>query len=103
MGFSATSCRAETAVQVSSKVWPVRVFGSVMKLQTLGDASRFGWLEGVVQRTELVSVEIVQHQPYHLGIRVSLIYQPPHLMSEVHSSATLGHLQRSDSLLTVRL
>ena len=37
-------------------VEPTTVFGSVMKLQTLGDASRFGWLEGVVQRTELVSV-----------------------------------------------
>ena len=47
-------------------VQPTAVYRSVMELQALGDAPRFGWLEGIVQRTELVSVEIVQHQlvPY---------------------------------------
>ena len=39
----------------------------------------------------LVSVEVVQHQP-RLCVRVCIINQPPHLMSEVHSSAPLGHL-----------
>ncbi len=63
-----------------------------MELQALGDPPRFGWLEDVVQRTQLVSVEIVQHQPYRFCMRVCLVCQPPHLMCEVHSSATLGHL-----------
>ena len=63
-----------------------------MELQALGDAPRFGWLEGIVQRAQLVSVEVVQHQPYRLCVRVCIINQPPHLMSEVHSSAPLGHL-----------
>ena len=45
-----------------------------------------------VQRAQLVSVEVVQHQPYRLCVRVCIINQPPHLMSEVHSSAPLGHL-----------
>ncbi len=56
------------------------------------DAPRFGWLEGIVQRAQLVSVEVVQHQPYRLCVRVCIINQPPHLMSEIHSSAPLGHL-----------
>ena len=66
-----------------------------VELQALGDAPCFGWLEGIVQRAELVSVEIVQHQPYRLCVRVCLVNQPPHLMSEVHSSALLGHLDMS--------
>ena len=40
-------------------------------LQALGDAPCFGWLE--IVRAELVSVEIVQHQPYRLCVRVCLV------------------------------
>ena len=78
-----------------SHVQPTAVYWSVVELQALGDAPCFGWLEGIVQRAELVSVEIVQHQPYRLCVRVCLVNQPPHLMSEVHSSALLGHLDMS--------
>ena len=81
---------AEDAQLYLSHVQPTAVYWSVVELQALGDAPCFGWLEGIVQRAELVSVEIVQHQPYRLCVRVCLVNQPPHLMSEVHSSALLG-------------
>ena len=64
---------AEDAQLYLGHVQPTAVYWSVMELQTLGDAPRVGWLEGIVQRTQLVSVEIVQHQPYRLGVRVCLI------------------------------
>ena len=83
---------AQDAQLYLSHVQPTAVYRSVMELQALGYTQRFGWLEGIVQRTQLVSVEIVQHQPYRLGVRICLIDQPSHLMSEVHSSALLGHL-----------
>ena len=83
---------AEDTQLYLSHVQPAAVFWSVVKLQALGDTPRFGWLERIIQRTELVSVEIVEHQPYRLCARVCLVNQPPHLMSEVHGSATLGHL-----------
>ena len=83
---------AQDAQLYLSHVQPTAVYRSVMELQAFGDAPRFGWLEGIVQRTQLVSVEIVQHQPYRIGVRICLINQPSHLMSEVHSSALLGHL-----------
>ncbi len=41
-------------------VEPTPVFGSVMKLEALGDAPRFDRLERIVERTELVSVEVVR-------------------------------------------
>ena len=63
-----------------------------MKLQTLGDAPRFGRLERIIQRTKRVRVEIVQHQADLLGVRVRFINQPAHLQSEVLLGATLGHL-----------
>ena len=37
--------------------------------------------------------------PYRLGIRVGLVYQPLHLVSEVQSGAALGHLDVSPSAL----
>ena len=40
-------------------VQPTAVYWSVVEFQALGDAPRVGWLEGIVQRTQLVSVEIV--------------------------------------------
>ena len=83
---------AEDAQLYLGHVQPTAVYWSVMELQALGDAPCFGWLESIVQRAQLVSVEVVQNQPYRLCVRVCLVYQPPHLMSEVHSSAPLGHL-----------
>ena len=83
---------AQDAQLYLGHIQPTAVYWSVMELQALGDASCFGWLEGIVQRAQLVSVEVVQHQPYRLCVRVCLVNQPPHLMSEVHSSAPLGHL-----------
>ena len=70
-----------------------------MKLEALGDAPSFARLKCFVERAELVGVEVVQYQPDHLGIRVGLVHQPPHLVREVHGSAALGHLHMSPSTL----
>ena len=83
---------AQDAQLYLSHVEPTAVYWSVVELQTLGDAPRFDRLERIVQRTELVGIEIVQHHSDRLSAGVCLISQPPHLMSEVHSSALLGHL-----------
>ena len=91
---------AQDAQLYLSHVQPTAVYRSVVKIQALGDATRFGWLKGIVQRTQLVSVEIVQHQPYRLGVRVCLINQPPHLMCEVHSSATAWSPRHASSQLS---
>ena len=73
-------------------VQPSAVHWGVVELQSLGDTARFCRLEGIVQRTQLVCVEIVQHQPYRLGVRICLINQPSHLMCEVRGSTSLGNL-----------
>ena len=70
-----------------------------MKLEALGDAPSFARLKCFVERAELVGVEVVQYQPDHLGIRVGLVHQPPHLVREVHGSAALGHLHMSPATL----
>ena len=66
--------------------------GGVVKLQPFSDALGFGWLKCFVERAGVVGVEVVHHQPDHLGIRVCLVHQPPHLAREVHGSAAPGHL-----------
>ena len=43
---------------------PTAVFGSVVKLQTPGDAPGFSGREGLVERSRFMGVEIVQHHPY---------------------------------------
>ena len=52
-----------------------------MKLEAFSDAPSFARLKCFVERAELVGVEVVQYQPDHLGIRVGLVHQPPHLKS----------------------
>src|SRR5215210_1605850 len=61
-----------------------------MKLQLLGDAPSLGWLECLIKRGYLVRVEIIQHYSDQLGLWVSLIYQPFHLVSKVYLSPPLG-------------
>ena len=46
-----------------------------------------------VERAGLVGVEVVQYQPDHLGIRVCLVHQPPHL------EATVLNVKKNDPLL----
>ena len=49
---------AQDAQLYLSHVQPTAVYRSVMELQALGDAPRFGWLKGIVQRTQLVSLRL---------------------------------------------
>ena len=90
---------AEHAQLDLGHVEPTAVYWSVVELQTLGDAPRFERLERIVERTELVGIEIVQHHSDRLSAGVCLVDQPLHLMSEVYGSAALGHLDVPPSAL----
>ena len=59
-----------------SHVEPTAMFGSVVKLQAFGYTTRFGWFKCFVQRTQLVSIEVVQHQTDHIGMRIGLVEVP---------------------------
>src|ERR1044072_4536183 len=72
-------------------IQPRAVLGRRMKLQLLGDAPSLRRLECLIKRGYLVRVEIIQHYSYHLCLRVSLIYQPFHLMREVYFGSSLGY------------
>ena len=58
---------AEHAQLDLGHVEPTAVYWSVVELQTLGDVPRFERLERIVERTELVGIEIVQHHSDRLS------------------------------------
>ena len=72
-------------------VEPTTVLGSVVKLQAFAYSPSLLGLEGFVEGSWFVGVEVVQHHPDLLGRWVSFIGQPPHLLSEVHHGTTFGH------------
>src|SRR3712207_1482151 len=57
------------------------------------------WLERPVERGASVRVEIVQHHPDLLCLRVMLVGQRAHLVGEVHARAPLGNLQVASASL----
>ena len=73
-------------------VQPTAVLGRVMKLQLLDKASGFRRLEGFVERTRPVRVEIVEHDADDFRLRVSFIHQPFHLLCKVHFGPLLSDL-----------
>src|SRR6185369_6137063 len=64
-------------------VEPTPMLGCIVKLQLLPNAVRLCRGKGLIERGELVDIEIVQDYPDHLGLGVALIDQPLHLVSEV--------------------
>ena len=83
---------AEDAQLDLGHVQPASVIGCVVKLQAFGYAAHLGRSKCLVERAQLVGVEIVQHQPDHCGVRIGLVHQPFHPVREVHGSPALGHL-----------
>ena len=59
---------AEYAQLDFSHVQPASVNGCVVKLQALGYAARLGRRKCLVERAQLVGVEIVQDQPNHCRV-----------------------------------
>ena len=68
--------------------------GSVVKLHM---AIRRGF-KCFVERAELVSMEVVQHQTDHIGMRIGLVYQPAHLERSPRQ-CELGHFDVSPPAL----
>ena len=73
------------------QVQPTSVLGGVVELQPLGNPPGLGCCKGLVQGRRPVRVQIVQDQPHHLYLRVSLVHQTAYLMGEVLHGAPLGH------------
>ena len=48
-----------------------------------------------------MSVQVIQNNPHHLGLRVGLVHQPPHLVGEVLPCPSLGDGPRASSPATV--
>jgi len=57
-------------------VQPTAVFGSRVKFELAGDAACLGRWKGGVQRSDLVGVEIVQHDANDLRIGIAFVHQP---------------------------
>ena len=72
---------------------PRAMLGRVVELQASGNPSGFGRLEGLAERGDVVGVEVVQHHANHLSMRIGLVHQPLHLVSEIYRCASFGHLQ----------
>ena len=66
---TAQTLPAEDAELDLSHVQPASMIRGVVKLQAFGYTTRFGRLKRFVERSELVGVEIVQHQPDHPCVR----------------------------------
>ena len=59
---------------------PATMLGRIVELQSAQHPPGLGRREGLVQGGRSVSVEVVQNHPNHLGLWVSLVHQPPHLL-----------------------
>ena len=70
---------------------PTAMFGRVVELQALCDSCGLRGVESLVQRSQLVGVEIVQHHTDQVGLRICMVHQPRHLMCEVLGRLTSGH------------
>ena len=62
----------------------------VAELQPAQDAPGFPWLERSVEGGSGVGVEVDQDHQDDRGLRVALVYQPPHLRGEINHRAAHG-------------
>src|SRR6185295_18661765 len=73
-------------------IQPAPVLWRVVKLQALEYAPCHFRSERFVKRRRLVSVQIVHHHTYTIGIRIPFLRQPLHLTREILARAPLGYL-----------
>ncbi len=71
-------------------VEPTAVFGGVVELQPLYDTPGLRGRKGLVQGSRAMSVQVIQNNSHHRGLRVGLIHQPTHLTGEVLLGPPLG-------------
>src|SRR6185503_11568659 len=72
-------------------IQPAPVLWRVVKLQALEYAPCHFRSERFVKRRRLVSVQIVHHHTYAIGIRIPFLRQPLHLTREILARAPLGY------------
>src|SRR5688572_655349 len=83
-------------------VKPTAMLGGVVELQPLGNSPSLGRLEGLVQRSDPVGVEVIQHHPDHFSFRIGLIHKPSHLIGKVLHGAMLRHCYVSPAPLGLK-
>src|SRR5918993_1592039 len=76
-------------------IQPTPMLGRVVKLQLPQDSPRLFWRERLIQRCRRVGVQVVEHHPHPLCLRVCFIYKPLHLSREVLHRSLLTHLDVS--------
>src|SRR5215207_3466552 len=74
---------AEDAQLDLGDVEPTAMLRRVVELQPPSDAACFLRREGLIQRGHPVRVQVVEHDPHPLGLRVGFIHQPLHLPRKV--------------------
>lgn len=72
-------------------VQPVAMLGRVVKFPPLGDSPCFQGLKGLIKRSHLMGVQIIQCHVNDFRFRVSLIRQPFHLRCKVLSTSLIAH------------
>src|SRR4051794_21316995 len=71
-------------------VQPAPVLRRVVDLQLLGDPPRLLRRERLVERGQLVRVQVVHHQDHLLRLLVHLLHQPADHLGEVHGGPPIG-------------
>ncbi len=84
---------AEDAELNLRHVEPAAVLGSKMKLQVFAYSPGLLGLEGFVERSGFMGVQVVQDHPNLFCFWVSFIDQPPHLVGKVNHGAPFSHFQ----------
>jgi hypothetical protein len=69
-----------------------------MEFDALQNASCFGRLEGFIEGSRRVSIEIVLHDTHVFGMRIDLVDQPADAMGVVNLGPMLRHLHMSQPI-----
>ena len=80
-------------------VQPTARLRRVVKFQPLGNAPRFFGREYLVERRNLVRVQVVHDDTHALGFREAFVNEPLHLAREVRHRALLGYFDMPEATL----
>ena len=83
-------CLCRTPSSISTLLSQLASFGSVVKFQTLRQPARFRCWKGIVQPTDGVNGQIVEHDAKFFGRWEVLIAQLFHAVREVNMGAAVG-------------
>ena len=81
-----------------SHIEPTSMFRGVMDFQLFNDAACFCWSKGLVERGELVCVQVIHHNDDPLCMGEMDVDQVTHTVSEVNHGSPLSHFDMSPRL-----